>query len=89
MVKRGFKDLNEVERNLSINGVIVLVALKKCVRIGRNNAIKILEQPTLKKQKASMSKIRNRCKINEKYREVSNLGNKSYRKNYPNSDILG
>lgn len=61
MAKKSFKQLNQVEKNLMVAGLTAEVIRKKCVRIGRNNALKILNLSTMSKQKESINKIRSKC----------------------------
>jgi hypothetical protein len=61
MAKKGFEDLNNVERNLMINGLKTHIIMKKCVRISEKNAINILQSKTRKAEKEKINKIPNKC----------------------------
>ncbi len=61
MPKKGWKELNETEKRLMINGLKVDIALKCNKMIGDSEALRILKLPTMKSQKLAIKKIKDKC----------------------------
>jgi hypothetical protein len=59
--KKGFKELNSVERRLMINGLKADIAMKCGKKISESSALRILKLSTLSAQKRAIKKIKRSC----------------------------